>query len=112
MNKLKQLFGKTILGSGLVLVSKASMAITITSANAAAAAGTKPDKFYEFYDFVNKAVGGGLGIGIALTSLLVGAGIGAAKSSAMPAIAGIVLASIIGFGPSIMGNLINSGALV
>ena len=107
MKKLKKLFGKTILGAGLVSASTASMATSITDST-----GANPDKFYEFYDFVNKAVGGGLGIGIALTSLLVGAGIGAAKSSAMPAIAGIVLASIIGFGPSIMGGLINSGALV
>ena len=70
------------------------------------------DNFYKFYEFINNAVTGGLGIGIALTSLLVGAGIGAAKSSAMPAIAGIVLASIIGFGPGIIVELIASGTLI
>lgn len=87
-------------------------AVAIMAAPGLASASTIPsnDSFYEFYNFLDVSASGGLGTGIALAGLLIGAGIGAAKATAMPAVAGVATAAMFGFGPGLILDLVASGA--
>lgn len=98
MLKLKQLFG----AAALMLAAGTASAGTIDTS----------DSFYELYNFLNTAATGGLGTGIALAALLVGAGIGAAKASALPAVAGVVVAAMFGFGPQLILDIATNGAVL
>lgn len=93
--------GKTIMSVlALMLVASAAQAGTIATT----------DDFYRFFDFINKNLKGGLGVGIALVSMVVGAGVGAMKSSALPMIVGFVIAAFFAFGPGIIVNMIAGSA--
>lgn len=85
---------------------------------AAAAVGTalaaqvsSGDAFYTYYDTVKNWTNGGLGIGLASTMLLMGGAIGVAKNSPMPALSGVAGAAFLHWGPNIILNIMNGGAL-
>ncbi|MFD3303854.1 hypothetical protein [Alteromonas macleodii] len=86
----------------VALMSAASFASTITAS----------DEFYEFYQKIDTWSQGGLAIGLALASLVIGGGMGVAKASPMPALAGVGLAAFFGFGPDVIQSLVNGGAVI
>lgn len=81
-------------------------ALLLASMSASAAGVQTSDEFYAFYDFVDRNLSGGLGVGIALVAFLVSAGVAAYMSSAKPMIGGIVIAIFFAFGPAIIENLV------
>lgn len=84
--------------------------LAIAAAPAWAGSVSNDDPFYSFMATVESWLGGGLGIGLALLSLLVGVVISVAKNSPMPALSGVALAAFIKWGPGIIKNLILTGA--
>lgn len=86
------------------------LALMVAAGTASASTIGTTDNFYELYTFLDDSASGGLGTGIALSALLIGAGIGAAKASAMPAVGGVVTAAMFGFGPDLILDLVASGA--
>lgn len=79
-------------------------------ATASGVSGT--DEFNSFYSTVDGWSKGGLGTGMAITSLLVGSGIAVTKNSPMPALAGVGVAAFLKWGPGIITNLVTNGALI
>lgn len=70
------------------------------------------DAFYTFYETVNDWTGGPLGVGLATTMLLMGGAIGVAKNSPMPALTGIAGAAFLHWGPTVIHDIMVTGALV
>ncbi len=72
------------------------------------------DAFDSFMDTVLSWAQGGLGIGLAVTCLLIGAGLGLMRSSPMPALGGIALGAFIAWGPGIIVTLVQNsqGAMI
>jgi conjugal transfer pilus assembly protein TraA len=70
------------------------------------------DAFYTFYTTVNQWVSGALGTGLAITMLLLGAAIGVAKNSPMPALTGVAGAAFLHWGPDIIRQIMASGAVL
>lgn len=70
------------------------------------------DAFYEFAHTVIGWTGGGLGVGLATTMLLMGGAIGVAKNSPMPALTGVAGAAFLHWGPSIITQIMMNGALI
>lgn len=94
---------------------KPALALVATAAaSTAAVAGTvaTDDTFYTFYNTVTEWTGGGLGIGLATTMLLMGGAIGVARNSPMPALTGIAGAAFLKWGPDIIQQIMVGGALV
>ncbi|MDR5726922.1 MAG: TraA family conjugative transfer protein [Terriglobia bacterium] len=69
------------------------------------------DAFYSFYQTMNQWVGGALGTGLAVTSLLLGGAVGVAKNSPMPALSGVAMAAFLHWGPTIITQIMASGAV-
>lgn len=90
----------------------AALVLTMLSSTVMAAAIDPADDFYALWKFIDDAATGGLAMAISLTALLIGAGIGAAKGSIMPAIGGVLTAAVFGFGPDLISNLVTNGALI
>ncbi len=74
-------------------------------------AGTDDGTFTQFADTVVGWAKGPLGTGLAVTMLLVGAGMGVARNNPMPALSGIAGAAFLNWGPGIIQSLTN-GALI
>lgn len=87
-----------------VMSSNAVMAATSTIAAS--------DDFAEFHTMINAWASGGLAVGLSLASLIIGAGIGVAKASPMPALGGVGLAAFFAFGPGVINTLILGGAVL
>ena len=68
-------------------------------------AGTTGTEFKGIYDKHKDWTSGYLGKAIALFAFLLGLGIGVAKSSPIPAIAGIVFALFVAFGPAVLEGI-------
>lgn len=68
-------------------------------------AGTTGTEFKGIYDKLKDWTSGYLGKAIALFAFLLGLGIGVAKSSPIPAIAGIVFALFVAFGPAVLEGI-------
>lgn len=93
----------------------AAAATTLAAATPAMAGSMqdmKDDAFYSFWETVDGWTGGALGVGLATTMLLMGAAIGVAKNSPMPALTGIGGAAFLHWGPSIIQSIMVSGGLV
>ena len=69
------------------------------------------DTFNTFRDTVLTWAKGPLGTGIAVTMMLMGAGMGIARNSPMPALSGIAGAALLNWGPGIIQSL-TEGALI
>lgn len=66
--------------------------------------------FDQFSDTVKAWSNGPLGIGLSVTALLVGAGLGIAKSSPMMALGGLAMAALIAWLPNAIELIITGGA--
>lgn len=97
------------------LIARASAGALSMLASAAAFAGTNGPNSNVFADFANTVVGwakGPLGTGLAVTMMLVGAGMGVARNSPMPALSGVAGAAFLNWGPGIIQGLTGQGALI
>lgn len=98
------------------LIARASVGALSLLASAAALAntgGTTSDTtFKNFADTVVGWARGPLGTGLAVTMMLVGAGMGVARNSPMPALSGVAGAAFLNWGPDIITSLTGYGALI
>lgn len=95
------------------LLARASVgAAALMGSSAAMAANTSTDAtFKDFRDTVLNWAQGPLGTGLAITMMLMGAGMGVARNSPMPALSGIAGAAFLNWGPGIIKSL-TEGALI
>lgn len=107
MKHLTSFFKKGALATALMSASAAFAASTSTASGTIAA-----DAFDGFSATVSAWASGGLGTGISLLTLLVGAGMGVARNSPLPALAGVGTAAFLRWGPEIITSMISNGALV
>jgi conjugal transfer pilus assembly protein TraA len=96
----KNLFARASVGGVTLLASAAAMASNSTDTT-----------FQNFRDTVMNWAQGPLGTGLAITMMLMGAGMGVARNSPMPALSGIAGAAFLNWGPGIIKSLTN-GALI
>lgn len=102
----KGLFSKLMVGA--VALATSVNALATSAAGAGAVAQTA---FTGFADTVVGWAQGPLGTGLAVTMMLVGAGMGVARNSPMPALSGIAGAAFLNWGPGIITTL-TTGALI
>lgn len=95
-------FAKPAVFLAAMLASSFAMAGTVDS----------NDAFYSFYTAVDGFVGGALGVGLAITMLLMGGVAGVARNSPMPALSGVAGAAFLHWGPEIIQSLMLSGSLI
>ncbi len=93
---------KALIQWGIVLL------VALVLCMATAQAGTTGDEFKETYDLVIGWAKGYLGKLFAMAAFLVGLGFSAARQNPMPAIFGLVLALIAGFGPSLIEKIMTA----
>lgn len=70
------------------------------------------DPFAEFATTVTGWAAGPLGVGLSVTMIIVGAGMGIARNSPMPALSGVAGAAFLTWGPAIATSLITKGAML
>lgn len=109
MKHLTSFFKKAALAAALMSASAAFAATTSTGADTGTIAA---DAFDNFSATVSAWASGGLGTGISLLTLLVGAGMGVARNSPLPALAGVGTAAFLRWGPEIITSMVTNGALV
>lgn len=68
------------------------------------------DSFDSFEATLLSWANGPLGVGLAVTALVIGGGLGLVRASPMPALAGIALAAFFAWGPGIIVSMVGSGA--
>ena len=78
----------------------------VVSFGVSAAGVASDDDFFEMYEWLERNLTGGLAVGIALVAIIVGAAVGSYNQSAMPMIAGVIIAIFFAFGPAIIVDLI------
>lgn len=82
--------------------------VSVIAMMAAAKAGVTGTEFQETYDLLVGWAKGYLGKIFAVAAFLVGCGFSAARQNPMPAVFGLVLALIIGFGPSLIERILTA----
>jgi conjugal transfer pilus assembly protein TraA len=92
---------KTLLIASFIVVA-------ILATMATAKAGVTGTEFQATYDLIVGWAKGYLGKIFAVAAFLIGAGFSAARQNPMPAIFGLVLALIIGFGPSLIESILTA----
>ncbi len=70
------------------------------------------DTFYGLVQTLLSWIDGGLGIALALASVLIGAGVGVVKSSPLAMVTGIAIAALLHWMPAIIINLMTNGAVL
>ncbi len=70
------------------------------------------DTFYGLVQTLLSWIDGGLGIALALASVLIGAGVAVVKSSPLAMVVGIAIAALLHWMPSIIINLMTNGAVL
>lgn len=70
------------------------------------------DTFYDLVQTLLTWINGGLGIALALASVLIGAGVAVIKSSPLAMVVGIAIAALLHWMPSIIINLMTNGAVL
>jgi conjugal transfer pilus assembly protein TraA len=93
-------------GVAVAAVAAASPAFASTTTTSAQSA-----VFDNFANTVLSWAQGSLGTGLAVTMMLMGAGMGVARNSPMPALSGIAGAAFLNWGPGIIQSL-TTGALI
>lgn len=81
-------------------------ALFALSLSVSAAGVGSDDDFFEMYTWLERNLTGGLAVGIALAAIIIGAAVGSYNQSAMPMIAGVIIAIFFAFGPDIIIDLI------
>lgn len=109
----KPLFTKDLIYMMKKLFARASVgAIAMMGSAAAMASNASGDQtFKDFRDTVLNWAQGPLGTGLSITMMLMGAGMGVARNSPMPALSGIAGAAFLNWGPGIIKSL-TEGALI
>ena len=107
MHSLDQLSVKTFVWmmahrKGLLVVSLIVLLLLVADVTTA---GTTATEFQSIYTKIKGWVGGYLGKAIALMAFLIGLGVGVVKSSPLPAVAGVVFALFVAFGPTIIEGI-------
>ena len=99
--------------SALAGASLAAMAATpaFASTTGTSTSVTTANAFDNFRDTVLTWAQGSLGTGLAVTMMLMGAGMGVARNSPMPALSGVAGAAFLNWGPGIIQSMTN-GALI
>jgi conjugal transfer pilus assembly protein TraA len=98
---LKNLYARASVGAMTLMFSAGAMAANNSGDNT----------FKSFRDTVMKWAQGPLGTGLSITMMLMGAGMGVARNSPMPALSGIAGAAFLNWGPGIITSL-TEGALI
>ncbi|MGC8519385.1 MAG: hypothetical protein ACP5P4_12825 [Steroidobacteraceae bacterium] len=70
------------------------------------------DTFYGLVQTLLSWIDGGLGIALALSSVLIGAGVAVIRSSPLAMVVGIAIAALLHWMPSIIINLMTNGAVL
>lgn len=83
-------------------------ALVLLAAAAAVTAGTTGTEFQGFYNLMTSWTSGFLGKGIALAAFLLGAGMGVAKQTILPAVLGIVFAVVFSVGPGVITGMMSA----
>lgn len=107
--KLMQALRKGGVALSALTASAAALANTTGTAVTGTVAGA--GAFDQFKDTVVSWAKGPLGTGLAVTMMLMGAGLGVAKNSPMPALSGVAGAAFLNWGPGIIEGL-TAGALI
>jgi len=76
-------------------------------ASPAAFAGTTGSEFQVLFDTLDAWITGYLGKSLAIGSFIIGAGIGAASMSAIPALIGVVIALFLSIIPTIINGIVS-----
>ena len=71
-------------------------------------AGTTGTEFQALFDLLNAWIGGFLGKSIAIGAFIIGAGIGAARMTAIPALIGIVIALFVSVMPTVINSIVSA----
>jgi conjugal transfer pilus assembly protein TraA len=84
------------------------------AASGPAFAGTisSSDTFYVLVQTLLSWINGGLGVALALASVLIGAGVGVVKGSPIAMVSGLAIAALLHWMPDIIINLMTSGAVL
>ena len=86
----------------------AATALVLTLAAGAAFAGTTGTEFQSMYTTLLNWVNGYLGKSIAIAAFILGAGIGIARSSPIPALVGVVFALFMVYVPTIIDGVMTA----
>ena len=87
------------------MYQKAGLVAAFAAVSAPAFAGTSGSEFQGLYNLVKGWSEGFLGRTLAIAAFLVGAIVGFAKSTAMPALVGIIFAVLFAIGPGIIDGI-------
>jgi conjugal transfer pilus assembly protein TraA len=84
------------------------LALLLTLCAGSALAGTTGTEFQTMYTTILNWATGYLGKSIALAAFIIGAGIGIARSSPIPALVGVVFALFMVYVPTIIGSIMTA----
>jgi len=84
------------------------ISLAILMALQVANAGTTGTEFQGLHTLLNNWATGYLGKSLALAAFLLGAGMGLAKSTAMPAIMGLIFAIVFSIGPGVIDGMLTA----
>ena len=87
---------------------KALVALALIGMAGLVTAGTTGAEFQTFYNLMNNWTTGFLGKGIAMAAFLLGAGMGVAKQTLLPAIMGILFAIVFTVGPNVITGMMTA----
>jgi conjugal transfer pilus assembly protein TraA len=90
------------------IVAAATIGVVLTLGAATAVAGTTGTEFQTMYQTLLDWATGFLGKSIAIAAFILGAGIGIARSSPIPALVGIVFALFMVYVPSIIDSIMTA----
>lgn len=89
-------------------VRKSALLVGLMTAAATASASTEGAEFQGLYDMLVGWSEGYLGKALAIAAFLTGAIVGFAKSTAMPALVGVVFAVVFSIGPGIIAGMMTA----
>ena len=89
-----------------------AMGLTLAPLTAYAGTVSTTDPFYTFVATLQQWLGGGLGVGLALSSIAMGAVTAVATHKHIMALGGVALAAFIHWGPEVVLQLITNGAVL
>lgn len=107
MKSNKKLWSAGGIGVAALAAMEPALANIVPAAGAVATTA-----FDSFRDTVLAWTQGPLGIGLAITMMLMGAGIGVAKNSPLPALSGVAGAAFLTWGPEIIDAMMTSAAVL
>ena len=89
-----------------------TVGLTLAPLTAYAGTVSTTDPFYTFVATLEQWLGGGLGVGLALSSIAMGAVTAVATHKHIMALGGVALAAFIHWGPQVVLSLITNGAVL